>query len=172
KDFPPMRSWMKVAVAFAIVCLVRPPWASAADKPKAEVKIVTLGDSITRGVRQGVKPEATFAFLLQEALKKEGVAAEVVNVGIGGEDTTRARARLERAVIALKPQIVTIMYGTNDSWIDRGKKDSRLTPEGYRANLVKLIGDLRKAGIRPILMTEPCLGTKHGPNGAGEHPNK
>src|SRR5262249_42351277 len=124
--------------------------ALVAQEKQAPVKIVTLGDSITRGVRQGVKAEETFSHLLQESLRKEGINAEVVNVGVGGETTAGALARLSKAVIALKPRVVTIMYGTNDSYVDKGKKDSRLSADEYRANLRKLIDELRKAGITPI----------------------
>jgi acyl-CoA thioesterase-1 len=135
------------------------------------VTIVTLGDSITKGVRAGVKTEETFSYLLQEQLAKDGIATKVVNVGIGGERTDQALQRLDK-VIALKPRIVTIMYGTNDSWVDKGKKNSRLTVDEYRDNLKKLVAALRQAKITPVLMTEPRLGDKHGANGAGEHPNK
>jgi lysophospholipase L1-like esterase len=135
------------------------------------VTIVTLGDSITKGVRTGVKTEETFSYLLQEMLHKEGAPAKIINVGVGGERTDQALARLDK-IVALKPHIVVVMYGTNDSWVDKGQSKSRLTLEEYRANLKKLVAELRKAKITPILMTEPRLGDKHGLNGAGEHPNK
>lgn len=135
------------------------------------VTIVTLGDSITKGVRPGVKAEETFSFLLQEMLAKDGVKAKVINAGIGGERTDQALARLAK-VAALKPKIVVIMYGANDSWVDQGKKQSRLTGEQFRVNLSKLVQELRSQNITPILMTSPRLGDKHGPNGAGEHPNQ
>src|SRR6476660_7469915 len=106
-----------------------------ADEP---AKIITLGDSITKGVRQGVKANETFAAYLQDMLKEKGVKAEVINVGIGGEDTNGALRRLERDVIGRKPRLVAIMYGTNDSYVDKGKKDSRLTPEQFRRNLTEL----------------------------------
>jgi acyl-CoA thioesterase-1 len=135
------------------------------------VRIVTLGDSITRGVRPGVKPEETFSAVLQERLREKGVRAEVVNVGIGGERTDGALARLDQAVIARRPRIVAIMYGTNDSYVDRGQKECRLTAPQYAANLKALVGRLRKAGIEPVLMTPPRWGDRAAPNGAGEHPN-
>ncbi|MBI2804445.1 MAG: SGNH/GDSL hydrolase family protein [Planctomycetes bacterium] len=134
------------------------------------VKIVTLGDSITRGVRGGVKAEDTFAYQLQQSLAKENLKTNVVNVGIGGERTDQALNRLG-SILKLRPSIVTIMYGTNDSYVDRGAKDARISPEAFRKNLEKLIADLRKAGVTPILMTEPRWGDKAGKNGVGEHPN-
>ena len=63
------------------------------------------------------------------------------------------------------------MYGTNDSWVDQGKSEPRLTLDEYRDNTVQLVERLRRAGITPILMTEPSHGKKSSANGLGEHPN-
>ncbi|QDU46202.1 multifunctional acyl-CoA thioesterase I and protease I and lysophospholipase L1 [Symmachiella dynata] len=133
-------------------------------------RIVTLGDSITKGVRSGVKPQETFAALLQAALKEQGREVEVTNVGIGGERTDQALKRLDK-IIALKPGIVTVMYGTNDSYVDIGKTESRITVDEYRDNLMQIVKRLRKAGIQPVLMTEPRWGKTAKQNGVGEHPN-
>ena len=140
------------------------------DGAEPAARIVTLGDSITKGVRSGVQPEETFAALLQSALRERGHDVAVTNVGIGGERTDQALKRLDK-VIALRPQIVTIMYGTNDSYVDSGKDKSRITVEEYRENLTSIVRQLRKADITPVLMTEPRWGKSAGPNGVGEHPN-
>lgn len=136
-----------------------------------KVRVVSLGDSITRGVRQGVKADETYAALLAAALKKKGIDAEVVNVGVGGERTDQALRRLDKAVVAKKPAVVTIAYGTNDSCVDRGKKEPRITAKEYGENLRKLVKTLQDAGIKPILMTPPRWGDKANLNGNGEHPN-
>lgn len=145
-------------------------WFAAHDVG-APVEIITLGDSITKGVRPGVKPDETFAAVLEKQLKEKDIAAKVTNVGQGGERTDQALARLEKDVIARKPRIVTIMYGTNDSWIDQGKTEPRLSLDEFRDNTVQLVERLRRAGITPILMTEPSHGKKSAVNGIGEHPN-
>lgn len=151
-----------------LVCCAAPSVCADDSRPV----IVTLGDSITKGVRQGVTAEETFAARLQLLLKEEaGIDAEVVNVGIGGERTDQALARLEKDVLARQPAIVTIMYGTNDSYVDKGKDASRLTVDEYRAKLQELVKRLRAAGVTPVLMTEPRWGEKASPNGVGEHPN-
>ncbi len=134
-------------------------------------RIVTLGDSITKGVRTGVKSEETFAALLQESLRKKGKQVEVTNVGIGGERTDQALKRLEK-VIALKPQIVTIMYGTNDSYIDPGKDRSRISAEQYRNNLQLIVKQLRSAVIEPVLLTEPRLEKSAISQRSRRHPNQ
>ena len=139
--------------------------------PAAEpLQIITLGDSITKGVRAGVKPEETFAAVLEAELKARGVEARVTNVGIGGERTDGALARLEKDVLAKKPRLVTVMYGTNDSYVDKGKTEPRLTVEAYRKNLAELVRRIKEAGATPVVMTGPRWG-KSAKNGAGENPN-
>ncbi len=145
---------------------------TAAQLASAEpLEIITLGDSITKGVRTGVKPEETFAALLQEELKSRGIDARVTNVGVGGERTDGALARLEKDVLAKKPRLVTVMYGTNDSYVDKGKDQPRLTVEQYRANLAELVKRIKGAGAIPVVMTEPRWG-KSARNGAGANPNE
>ncbi|MBC7855587.1 MAG: lysophospholipase, partial [Pirellulaceae bacterium] len=122
------------------------------------LEIITLGDSITKGVRTGVKPEDTFATLLEADLKSRGIEARVTNVGIGGERTDGAIARLEKDVLAKKPQLVTVMYGTNDSYVDKEKDQPRLTVEQYRANLAELLKRIKDAGAISVVMTEPRWG--------------
>jgi len=135
------------------------------------VRIVTLGDSITKGVRPGVTDSQTFSSLLKSQADKSGFMVDVVNVGIGGERTDQALARLERDVLAKNPDIVTVMYGAIDSYVDPGKTGPRLSPERFRENLGEIVDRLQARGIRVVLMTEPRWGPKAAPNGLGEHPN-
>lgn len=135
------------------------------------LKIVALGDSITRAIRPGVGPTETYAWHLGAELRSRGINAEVVNLGIGGEQTSGALARLERDVVSLMPQIVTIMYGTNDSYQYANESAPRLTIDQYRDNLTQLVKKLRAAGATPILMTSPRWG-KAAKNPAEENPNR
>jgi sialidase-1 len=134
------------------------------------IRIVCLGDSITKGYRPGVKEEKTFPALLEAALRKDKIDAEVLNVGIGGETSTQGLKRLKAAVIDQQPDIVTVMYGANDSYIDIGKTAPRVPIDEYRSNLTTIVRDLRKAGITPILMTTNYYGAGHPPDGSGKNP--
>jgi len=142
--------------------------ATAAEK---QIRIVTLGDSITKGVRPGVTAAETFAALLQKRATEAGYEAEVLNAGIGGERTDQALERLDRDVLAKSPDIVTVMYGANDSYVDPGKTAPRLSPAQFRENLERIVDRLQAAGSRVVLMTEPRWGAKPSLNGLGEHPN-
>lgn len=132
--------------------------------------IVALGDSITKGVRSGVSTDETFAVLVEKQLRESGHAVDVFNVGIGGERTDQVLRRLDR-IVEQNPDIVTVMYGTNDSYVDRGKTTSRITLEAYRTNLTTIVTELLRRGITPVLMTEPRWSDKAGKNGVGENPN-
>jgi len=158
-------------------------WAddvNAAHSEKRPITIVTLGDSITKGVRAGVTAEQTFAALVEQRLQQNGIAARVVNVGIGGERTDQALKRLDQ-IISLpadstitantQPDIVTVMYGTNDSYIDKGATATRITVEEYRSNLQTIVVELLRRGILPVLMTEPRWSNDASVNGVGENPN-
>jgi dipeptidyl aminopeptidase/acylaminoacyl peptidase/lysophospholipase L1-like esterase len=144
----------------------------AANDTGTEAEIIMLGDSITKGVRAGVQPEETFAAVTEARLRERGWKVHVTNVGIGGERTDQALQRLERDVLAKKPRLVTIMYGTNDSYVDAGKDASRLPLEKYGANLLELVQRVRAAGATPLLMTAPRWAAKAKANGLGEHPNE
>lgn len=157
---------LRVLCCFAVLM-------SCFDRAFAEsIRVVTLGDSITKGVRSGVAEDQTFAAELQRQLRAGNYPdAEVINVGIGGEMAGQGLKRLEREVVAKKPHLVTIMYGHNDSYIDVGKTTVRVTVPRFRADMSQLVERLREAGITPILMTPPAYAEKSGPNGAGEHCN-
>jgi sialidase-1 len=131
-------------------------------------RVICLGDSITKGYRPGVKEEEAFPALLDSAIRKDG--GEVLNVGIGGETSSQGLKRLKATVIDQKPDVVTIMYGANDSYIDKGKSATRVTLDEYRSNLTKIVRELRQGGVTPILMTTNRYGDGHPPDGSGKHP--
>ncbi|MBL9204664.1 MAG: exo-alpha-sialidase [Opitutaceae bacterium] len=145
------------------------PGATPLDGPA--VRILTLGDSITRAARPGVSPTESYAAQTQAALRAEGIRAAVHSVGIGGERTDGALKRLQADVLSQHPDIVTVMYGTNDSWVDPGRTESRLSEGQYAGNLRELVGQLQAAGIRVVLMTPPRFGEENRRNGLDEEPN-
>jgi lysophospholipase L1-like esterase len=140
------------------------------DKRTEALKIVTLGDSITKGVRAGVAADQTFASLVEKLLQEGNFPAQIRNVGIGGERTDQAMRRLD-AIIDSHPDIVTVMYGTNDSYVDPGRTESRISRDEYRSNLESIVTRLLSNGIVPVLMTEPRWSDDARPNGLGENPN-
>lgn len=70
-------------------------------------KIVCIGNSITNGFP--FKRSQSFPSLIREA-----TGFEVINKGENGETTAQVLARFQHDVIDHKPDIVTILTGTND----------------------------------------------------------
>src|SRR5687767_3662875 len=108
-------TFVLVALATAFAALSAPSDVRAADS----ITIVGFGDSITKGARPSIKGAApvaeseTFCSRIEEFLKSKKMNVDVVNKGIGGNRTDQAVARLETDVLALKPKMVLIMFGTN-----------------------------------------------------------
>jgi lysophospholipase L1-like esterase len=143
-----------VSRTLCLVCIGFCTVASAASAPAIE--IVALGDSTTASA-QDWAPEIkeVYSDCLPGALARLGVAAKVINAGIGDTTTRDAVARLDRDVIRYRPNLVIVQFGINDSWIDvdEGKSKPRLTRAEYRENLRNIIRRVRQRGARVLLMT-------------------
>lgn len=133
-------------------------------RPNAQqtIKILTFGDSITRGVREGVKETQTFTYYLGVFLNKDSLHVEMIKKGISGETTSGALSRIDHDVIGEKPHYVTIMYGTNDAFIDNYANETghlpRISIERYKKNLQEMVQKLKANNIQPILMTPIPMG--------------
>jgi lysophospholipase L1-like esterase len=131
---------------------------------KAPLTIVCLGDSVTRGIRSGVKAEETYCAVLEKDLIRAGIVAKVINAGIGGHTTGDGLKRFAKDVLAHQPRLVVIMFGLNDCWIDKGKTKARFTVQEYTANLRKMINILRKKKIATLLLTpNPVIAPQYPP---------
>jgi len=113
------------------------------------LKVVCFGDSTT-APRNGV-------FTYCESLQKEYTATAVTNRGVPGDTTANAKARFQRDVLDLRPGLVLILFGINDSaidvWKDPPADRPRVSVEDYRVNLRYFVDTLQGAGARVVLMT-------------------
>lgn len=98
-----------------------------------EDRVVFLGDSIT----EGWKPTVPAFF--------EG--RPYVDRGIGGQTTPQMLVRFHQDVIALEPQVVVILAGTNDVAGNTGPS----TPEMILGNLISMAELARTHGIKVVL---------------------
>jgi len=69
--------------------------------------IVALGDSITAGY--GLNPEQAYPYLLSQKID-----LPIVNVGVSGDKTADALARLSEDVLSKNPWMVIVALGGND----------------------------------------------------------
>lgn len=106
------------------------------------LQILALGTSLTQGY--GLPPGTQFAVQLQQALKKQGIDADVINAGVSGDTSAGGLSRLDWS-LASHPDAVILELGSNDML--RGIPPSE-TEKNLRAILTKL-----KQDHVPVLFT-------------------
>lgn len=117
------------------------------------LRIVCLGDSVTKGIRQGLTAEQVFGGRLEARLKAAGRDVKVINSGVGSDTTAGGLKRFERDVLAHQPTHVVIMFGLNDAYRPAENAPPLVELEHYGPNLKEMIRQLRETEIQPILMT-------------------
>jgi lysophospholipase L1-like esterase len=140
-------------------------WIEETRSQPKTLKVVAFGDSVTRGAREGVTEYQTFRHLLQERLTAQGLPIEVINAGVGGDNTVSALARLDSDVLAEKPAAAIVMFGINDAAMVDGGPTARTEPrvplDAYRANLRTIVRRLQTAGIKVLLCTPTPMSRKY-----------
>jgi lysophospholipase L1-like esterase len=154
------RAWLCVAFGFALavsgtaIALQRPgqsgrlPRVARQLASRLPVRIVAFGSSSTEGVG-ATSPSATYPARLEtelnQALPGEAKHVSVLNRGVGGEDVDDMLARLDRDVLAAKPDLVIWQTGSNDPL--RSVPLARFFEETKAG-----IGKMRAAGLDVMLM--------------------
>ncbi|MDE6412009.1 MAG: GDSL family lipase [Clostridia bacterium] len=120
------------------------------------MKIIFFGDSITDAERDRENPnDLGKGFVLFAANKLRLLYPEkellILNKGIGGERTTELLQRIEKDVVAEKPDLVVLLAGINDVWrrMDGGEVT---TEEQFRTNYKKLVETIQGTGAKLILI--------------------
>ncbi len=101
--------------------------------------LVAFGDSLTYGY--GVLDHIAYP----ACLKKEFPQLHILNKGVNGDTTREAVARVNRDVLLLQPQIVILLFGSNDSSL----------AEDYYRPLIEYEKNMRS-------ITELVLSLQHG----------
>ena len=125
--------------------------------------LVCLGDSITEAREGYVK---VMEHLIHAGYPERNV--RVVNSGIGGHKAPDMLARLQRDVIAHRPDVVTINVGINDVWHGfRDWEPARDYPEGdgpngvpvavYEATVGRIVDTLRETTNAAIVLVTPTV---------------
>ena len=131
--------------------------AQAAESPFRDKTIVAFGDSIT-------------AFTGWVKMLSGRLGTNVVNSGVGGDNTSQGLARFETDVAAYEPDIVIILFGMNDQAEVMSTGKPILDPETYAANYREIIGRCVALGAQPVLLTGHNVCTESGyytPGGYG-----
>ena len=107
-------------------------------------RIVFLGDSITE---QQLYTNYVEAYL---ASRYPELKLTFFNAGWGGDTAPGGCARLDRDVLALKPDVVTICYGMNDGGYCPMKPEIR---DAFVGGMRQLVSRLKAADVRVVLLT-------------------
>lgn len=124
-------------------------------KPPGTFRIVVLGDSFMDGMQ--VTTEETFAYRLEQELRRRGISAEAVNLGIWGFGTYQELFTLETYGLRFQPDLVVLAFFPNDL------TDNFVDPNGTRSNPISYFyrtpsGELRKAEHVPLAAQNPLVG--------------
>ncbi|PCE15657.1 hypothetical protein AUC47_12315 [Microbacterium sp. SZ1] len=123
---------------------------------------VITGDSITHGLvhTQGAR---SYAEHLHELIRGElGRTRDiVVNSAISGHRLPDILGDFERRVSAWRPDVVTLMIGTNDMSTLPGSP--HVEPAAFTASLREFVARVRELGAIPVLQTPPSIDTANAP---------
>ncbi|MFT3788153.1 MAG: GDSL-type esterase/lipase family protein [Tepidisphaeraceae bacterium] len=136
------KNWMRLLVAAALATAgVR---AANAEPLKDGDRVVFYGDSITE--------QKLYTRYLQQYVDVRYPDAHIrfFNAGWGGDTAPGALRRLERDVLVLQPNVVTLFFGMNDGHY---KQYEKATGDEYRAGMEGLIQSMQAHGVRVIIYT-------------------
>ncbi|MDB5327737.1 MAG: multifunctional acyl-CoA thioesterase and protease and lysophospholipase [Phycisphaerales bacterium] len=83
------------------------------------------------------------------------VPATVVNAGQSGQTTEAALPRFEKDVLARSPDVVVILFGTND--MVRDKPTPKVDLKSYAANLTSFVDRIQARHARVVMCTVPPI---------------
>ena len=110
---------------------------------QAKNTILVLGDSLSAGY--GINPAQGWVALLQQRLKREGMAFYVINSSISGDTTSGGLNRIDADLKRTQPVLTIIELGGNDGL--RG-----LPIATIKRNLLSLITKAKAAKSKVILV--------------------
>lgn len=108
-------------------------------------KIIAFGDSLTQGVALK-KGQSNWTDMLAARL-----GVEVINKGIGGNTSRQGLARLKGDVLELKPDMVIINFGMNDSIIVDAEGNDYISLSEYESNIREMIEKITDIGAIPVI---------------------
>ncbi|HEY6134969.1 MAG TPA: arylesterase [Rubrivivax sp.] len=135
------RKWLAHCSVATLAAAVA--WPSTAHSQGPNRVILVVGDSLS--AEYGIARGAGWVALLEQRLKRERVAATVVNASISGDTTSGGRSRLPALLTQHQPAVVVIELGGNDAL--RG-----LPLSMTQANLAEMARAARASGARALVV--------------------
>lgn len=132
----------------------------AADAP---LTWVMTGDSITHGLLH-TRGARNYVDHLHELIRGDlgRVQDAVINTAISGWRIPLILDDFERRVATWRPDVVTLMIGTNDcstTWVD-----PIVEPSAFGEDVATFVARVRELGAIPVLQTPPFIDQLHAPD--------
>jgi len=121
----------------------------AASSPYRDKTIVAFGDSVT-------------AFTGWVGMLTGEIGTQVINSGVGGDNTFNAVSRLQKDVIDYDPDIVILNFGMNDQAVSLTTGNPLVSTADYEKNYRTIIEACQTIGARVILVTVHYVCTDSG----------
>ena len=122
--------------------------------------IVFQGDSVTDCGRNAYPSELGHGYVFMVAgrlmANRPGFNLTIFNRGVSGNRTKDLLARWDADCIDLKPTVLSILIGINNTWRRYDSADPTDT-ETYYDEYKRLLSRARDAGVRETVMLEPFL---------------
>lgn len=113
-------------------------------KQAKSIKIAFLGDSITEN---GWVNDYGYVNLVQTALDDAGYDVTVIPAGISGNTTRAMLNRMDKDVIAQKPDVMFFMGGINNIWFDYETYDD------FEKDVTEIVKKAQQNNIKVILIS-------------------
>lgn len=144
-----------VAAALTLLALGA---ATAEPMLKSGDRMVFFGDSIT--------DQRIYTRYVMDYFSTHHSGEDITfrNAGWGGDTAPRALERLQRDVLSLKPTVVSICLGMNDA---EYRAFDKPTYDRYIQNMKSIISELKKAGVKVVVLTPGCVDPDANPDKRG-----
>jgi lysophospholipase L1-like esterase len=127
---------------------------SRSETVRRKVTIVAFGDSITAAKRQSL--EARWTEIVRKELERHfpHCTIQLVNAGVGGNTSREGLRRIEKDVLAHRPDFVLVEFGNDATPVP----ERHVTFEEFTANLNRINqAVLERSKARMILLTFPPM---------------
>jgi lysophospholipase L1-like esterase len=123
--------------------------------------ILFQGDSITDADRDRADPAGLgngYVMMAAPRVNSQcpGAGFSYLNRGVSGNTVRDLKGRWERDCIALKPDLVSILIGINDTW-NRYRADVTVLPREFETDYRHILDRTRKETDAEIMLLEPFI---------------
>jgi lysophospholipase L1-like esterase len=120
---------------------------AARQNPNRPLQVLAIGSSSTLGIGASAPTNAYPARLASVLTSQWGIAAEVRNAGVGGEESAATLERLRSELASRRPDLVIWQVGTNDAV-------SGVDADVFRADVEAGVAMARALRV-PMILVDP-----------------